>query len=322
MPRTNDLTNPIFTDLDAARAHFEAIRWPDGPYCPYCGQFGSVAKLGGKSMGPGWYHCRDCRRKFTAAVGTIYERSHIPLTTWFLATHLMCSSKKGMSAHQLSRMLGLPYKTAWFLGHRIREGMREINPTPMGGEGKTVEADETFIGGREKNKHAYQRNAGNIGGTGKEAVFSLVERGGRIRSRHVAGVSAANLKPVLTEQLDRASNLMTDGEGQYRVLGPMFAQHETVNHSIGEYVRGDAHTNTVEGYFSILKRGIVGVYHHVSETHLKRYLGEFDFLYNERSALGVEDVERATKAVKGVVGKRLTYKKPLGGQDGQGSLYA
>jgi transposase-like protein len=319
---TPNLTNPIFTNPNAARAHFEAIRWPNGPYCPYCGGFDRVAVLGGKSMGPGWYHCSDCRKKFTAAVGTIYERSHIPLTKWLLATHLLCASKKGMSAHQLGRMLGLPYKTSWFMCHRIREGMRELNPTPMGGEGMTAEADETFIGGREKNKHAYKRDAGNIGGTGKEAVFSLVERGGKVRSQHVANVSAATLKPILTEQLDRASSLMTDGEGQYRPIGPHFARHETVNHSIGEYVRGDAHTNTVEGYFSILKRGINGVYHHISATHLKRYLGEFDFRYNERSALGVEDVERATKAVKGVMGKRLTYKQPVGGTDHSDALYS
>jgi transposase-like protein len=223
MSRPTDLTNPIFTDAEAARTHFEAIRWPNGPYCPYCGVFDRVAPLGGKSMGPGWYHCKDCRKKFTAAVGTLYERSHIPMTKWLLATHLMCASKKGMSAHQLGRMLGLPYKTAWLMAHRIREGMREFSPTPMGDVGKTVEAAETFIGGREKNKHASKRTAANIGGMGKEAVFSLVERGHKVRSHHVAGVSAHNLTPILVEQLDRASNLMTDGEGQYRILGPMFA---------------------------------------------------------------------------------------------------
>jgi transposase-like protein len=320
MSRPIDLTNPIFTNLDAARCHFEAIRWPSGPYCPFCGCFDTVAQLGGTSMGPGWYHCRACRRKFTAAVGTIYERSHIPLTKWFLATHLMCASKKGMSAHQLGRMLGLPYKTAWFMAHRIREGMRELTPEPMGGEGKIIEADETFVGGKEKNKHVGKRNAGNIGGTGKEAVLSLVERGGKVRSKHVPSVNAQTLKPILEAQLDRKSTLMTDGEGQYRIIGPAFARHETVNHSIDEYVRGDAYTNTVEGYFAIFKRGIYGVFHHVSEQHLKRYLCEFDFRYNERSALGVEDVERRTKAVKGVVGKRLTYKKPLGGQDADAPL--
>ena len=189
MSRPVDLTNPIFTDLDAARAHFEAIRWPNGPYCPFCGVVDRVAALGGKSMGPGWYHCKDCRKKFTAAVGTIYERSHIPLTKWFLATHLLCSSKKGMSSHQLSRMLGLPYKTAWFMSHRIREGMRDLSPTPMGGEGKTVEADETYIGGREKNKHRVKRTSA-VGGMGKEIAFALVERGGKVRSQHVPEVSA------------------------------------------------------------------------------------------------------------------------------------
>jgi transposase-like protein len=312
MSRPVDLTNPIFTDLEAARAHFEAIRWPNGPYCPFCGVTGErVAALGGKSMGPGWYHCKDCRKKFTAAVGTIYERSHIPLTKWLLATHLMCASKKGMSAHQLGRMLGLPYKTAWFMAHRIREGMRDLNPTPMGGEGKTVEADETYIGGREKNKHAVKRKKGNIGGTGKEVAFSLVERGGKVRSHHILDVTAATLRPILVAQIDAKSFLMTDDAGQYRHMGEDFA-HQTVNHGIGEYVRGEAHTNTIEGYFSILKRGITGTYHHVSQQHLKRYLAEFDFRYNERMALDVSDAERATKAVKGVVGKRVTYQQPNG----------
>jgi len=309
MSRPVDLTNPIFTDLEAARAHFEAIRWPQGPYCPFCGVMGDrVAALGGKSMGPGWYHCKDCRKKFTAAVGSLYERSHIPLTKWFLATHLMCASKKAMSAHQLGRMLGLPYKTAWFMAHRIREGMRELNSAPMGGAGKTAEADETFVGGREKNKHAWRRDPKNLGGAGKEPVFSVVERGGKVRSQHVPDVTAKTLRPILEAQLDKGSFLMTDGEGQYRILGPMFAKHEAVNHGIGEYVRGEAHTNTIESYFAILKRGIMGTYHHVSQQHLKRYLGEFDFRYNERIALGVTDAGRATKAIKGVVGKLLTYR--------------
>jgi transposase-like protein len=311
MSATVDLTNPIFTDLEKAREHFEAIRWPNGPYCPFCGSFDRVATLGGKSMGPGWYHCKDCRRKFTAAVGTIYERSHIPMTKWLLATHLMCASKKGMSAHQLHRMIGLPYKTAWFMAHRIREGMRDLSPAPgsMGGKGKTVEADETFIGGKEKNKHRSKRNAGNIGGTGKEIAFSLVERGGRVRSQHIPDVTAKTLREILVSQLNRDTALMTDDAGQYRHMHRDF-RHETVNHGTGEYVRGEAHTNTVEGYFSILKRGITGTYHHVSQQHLKRYLAEFDFRYNERAALDVTDVERATKAVKDVVGKRVTYERP------------
>lgn len=203
MSRAVDLTNPIFTDLEAARAHFEAIRWPSGPYCPSCGRFDRIAPLGGKSMGPGWYHCKDCRRKFTAAVGTIYERSHIPLTKWFLATHLLCSSKKGMSAHQLGRMLGLPYKTAWFMAHRIGEGMRELNPAPMGGAGKVAEADETFVGGKERNRHVSKRNSKVIGGVGKEAVFSLVERGGKVQSHHVPSVNAQTLKPISWRSLIR-----------------------------------------------------------------------------------------------------------------------
>lgn len=308
MTATVDLTNPIFTDLDAAREHFEAIRWPDGTYCPFCGSYDRVAALGGTSMGPGWYHCKDCRKKFTAAVGTIYERSHVPLTKWLLATHLMCASKKGMSAHQLHRMIGLPYKTAWFMAHRIREGMRELNPTPMGGEGRTVEADETYVGGKEKNRHKSKRNKKVIGGVGKEMVFSLVERNGKVRSQHLPTINTKNLKEILTEQLNKGTAVMTDGAGQYRHVYKDFP-HEAVNHDIGEYVRGEAHTNTIEGYFSVLKRGITGTYHHVSQKHLKRYLAEFDFRYNERAKLEVTDEERTVKAVKGVVGKRVTYQQ-------------
>jgi transposase-like protein len=306
-----DLTNPIFTDPQAARKHFEAIRWPKGPYCPYCGQFETVNPLGGESMGPGWYHCKECRRKFTAAVGTIYERSHIPMTKWLLATHLMCASKKGISAHQLHRMLGLPYKTAWFMAHRIREGMRELTSTPgsMGGEGKIVEADETFIGGKEKNRHRSKRAKTRLGGSwGKEMVFSLVERKGRVRSIHTPSVSAETLRPILVEQLQASTKLVTDDAGQYRHMHRDF-EHHIVNHSAGEYVRGKAHTNTIESYFAVLKRGITGTYHHVSQKHLKRYLAEFDFRYNERLALEVSDVERAINAVKGVIGKRVTYQQ-------------
>ena len=299
-----DLTNPIFTNEDKARAYLEAQRWPDGAYCPFCGQFDAVKKLGGKSMGKGWYHCKDCRKKFTVRVGTLYERSHIPLHKWLLATHLMCASKKGMSAHQLHRMLGITYKSAWFMAHRIREGMRDIKPDPVGGQNKVIEADETWVGGKSKNR-AFKPPPP------KEAVFSLVEREGKVRSFHVPAVSAKTLRPILVSHADRKSYLMTDESGVYTKAGREYSGHGTVNHSINEYVRGGFwHTNTVENYFSIFKRGINGVYHHVSQQHLKRYLCEFDFRYNERSGLGTNDAARAEKAIKGIVGKRLTYRRP------------
>jgi transposase-like protein len=303
-----NLQNPIYTDENAAREHLEGLQWPDGPTCPHCGSVENITKLAGKSTRPGVYKCNACRKPFSVTVGTLFERSHIPLTKWLLATDLMVASKKGMSAHQLHRMLGITYKTSWFMCHRIREAMRELNPGPLGGEGKTVEADETYIGGKEKNKHRRKRTSG-VGGVGKESVFALVERGGSVRSQHVPEVNAKTLRPILMAHVDRKSFLMTDDAGQYRVMGPEFARHESVNHSIEEYVRGEAHTNTVENYFSILKRGITGTYHHVSQKHLKRYLGEFDFRYNERVALGVNDSQRATKALKGIQGKRLTYRR-------------
>lgn len=303
-----DLTNPIFTDENKAREHFEATRWPNGAYCPFCGQTDTVKKLGGKSMGPGWYHCSDCRRKFTALVGSVMERSHIPLTKWLLAMHLMCASKKGISAHQLHRMLGITYKSAWFMAMRIREAMREPleDQGAMGGGGKAVEIDETYVGGKESNKPLAKRK--NKGAQGKEPVFAIVERHGRVRSMHLPKVTSATLRPILLAHIDDKSVVMTDDAGHYRNLGRDF-EHEAVNHSIEEYVRGEAHTNTIESYFSILKRGINGTYHHVSQHHLKRYLGEFDFRYNERSKLGVEDAERAAKAPLGTVGKRVTYQE-------------
>lgn len=308
-----DLTDPIFTDEETARRHFEAQRWPDGPICPHCGVVGEATEMQGKSHRPGLYNCRACDRPFTATIGTIFERSHIPMHKWLLAIRLMASSKKGISAHQLYRMLGFgSYRTAWFMAHRIRESMRELHPAdfgPIGGEGKTVEADTTYVGGKERNKHRKKRNADHIGGVGKEAVFSLVERGGRVSSHHMAAVSAKTLRPILNAHLKdgKKTALMTDGEGQYRILVDMFGSHDFVNHGIGEYVRGNVHTNTVESYFATLKRGINGTYHHVSQQHLKRYLGEFDFRHNERMALGVNDSERAEKVLRGTVGKRLTY---------------
>jgi transposase-like protein len=315
-----DLTARIYHDDEAARTHFEAIRWPNGPECPHCGVVGEATELKGKSTRPGVYKCRACRKPFSATVGTLFERSKIPLCKWLLAVHLMTASKKGISAHQLYRMLGFgSYRTAWFMAMRIRESMRELFPEargPMGGEGKTVEIDETFVGGKERNKHASKRKHLGTGGIGKEAVFSLVERGGRVQSHHVANVTAKTLRPILFAQVDRKSDLMTDEGPGVTTAGREFARHQTVNHGAGEYVRGDAHTNTIEGYFSIFKRGITGTYHHISPKHLKRYLAEFDFRYNEREALGVTDTERAVKAIEGVRGKRLTYRQPDGRADG------
>jgi transposase-like protein len=315
-----NLSNPIFHNEEKARVWLEAERWPHGPVCPFCNSRDHVkilppARSKASKAHPegitqnGWYHCNSCRKRFTVRVGTLYERSHIPLHKWLFASHLLSSSKKGMSAHQLWRMLGFgSYRTAWFMAHRIREGMRETNPSPLGGKGKTVEIDESFVGGLEKNKHRRKRKHKGTGGVGKEAVFSLVERGGRVRSHHIPAVNAKTLRPILRAQLHGATFVMTDESGAMKRVGREFARHESVNHSIGEYVRGDAHTNTIEGYFSIMKRGINGVYHHVSQQHLKRYLAEFDFRYNERMKLGVSDSDRTAKAIRGIVGKRLTYR--------------
>jgi transposase-like protein len=235
MTDTVSLTDPIFTDETAAREHFEAIRWPDGPVCPHCGATGETAtQLGGKSHRTGLYQCNACREPFTVKMGSVMESSHISYRKWALAFHLMASSKKGMSAHQLHRMLGVTYKTAWFLAHRIREAMREINPEQLGGEGKFVEADETFTGGKAKNR-AYASPPP------KEAVMALVERGGKVRSYHVPEVTAATLKPIIVDAIAKDTHFRTDESGVYWKVGEEFASHKTVIHSIGEYVRGDAY---------------------------------------------------------------------------------
>ena len=298
------LSQPHFHNEAAAIARLEAIVWPQGPFCPRCGGFDRITTVkGGRA---GLRRCGPCKREFTVTVGTIFERSHVRLHKWFQAAHLMASSKKGISAHQLHRTLKVTYKTAWFMEHRLREAMRELHPDiPLGGEGKTVEIDETYIGGKEKNKHLRKRH-GLGGGVGKEIVFSLVERGGRVRSNHVPSVSAKTLRPILDAQLDAASFVMSDDGGAR--IAHEFPGHQSVNHSIREYVRGEVHTNTIEGFFSIMKRGVTGVYHHVSPQHLKRYLAEFDFRYNERAALGISDEARADRLVRGIVGKRLMYK--------------
>ncbi|MCC6983898.1 MAG: IS1595 family transposase [Bauldia sp.] len=305
------LSDAHFHDEAAAYRWVEARVWPEGPVCPHCGSFGRIGALKGKSTRHGVYKCYDCRKPFTVKVGTIFEDSHVAMHLWLQAIYLMCSSKKGVSTNQLHRTLGVTLKTAWFMSHRIREAMRELNPTePMGGEGKYVEIDETYIGGKEKNKHASKRHSMG-GGMGKEIVFALVERGGKVRSHHVSTVTGETLWPILKGQIDADTTVMSDDGGAR--LSKRFEKHATVNHGIGEYVRGEAHTNTIEGYFSIMKRGINGVYHHVSPEHLKRYLAEFDFRYNHRVALGVNDRERTEKAVLGIVGKRLTYQTTRAG---------
>jgi transposase-like protein len=307
----SDFSNPIFHDETKAREWLEARLWPEGPICQKCGVVDQATLMQGKSHRAGLYQCNACREPFTVTVGTLYERSHVPLHKWLGATHLMMASKKGMSALQISRMIGVTYKTAWFLCHRIRESLREHDQTPLGGEGMTVEADETYVGGKEKNRHRAKRSSKVIGGVGKEMVFSLVERNGRVRSQHMTDISAKNLRPILEAQIADASKtrFMTDSEGQYRLVAPMFKSHEVVNHGIGEYVRGDVTTNAVESYFAILKRGVVGTFHHVSAQHLKRYVGEFDYRYNTRVALGYDDAMRFNESIPGIVGKRLTYRR-------------
>ena len=297
-----DLTNPIFTDADKAREHLEAVQWPNGPVCPHCGEAERVKRLTGKSTRAGLIQCNACLKNFTVTVGTVFERSKIALNKWLLATYLLSSSKKGMSAHQLHRMLGVTYKTAWFMCHRIREAMKGNGTDgPLGGPNTVVEADETYVGGKARNR-AYRAPAD------KKAVVALVERDGHVRSFHVANVNAKTLRPLIVTHVDRASHLMTDESMVYTRVGREFAGHTTVIHSANEYVRkgGFAHSNTAENFFSIFKRGVIGTYHHMSEAHLGRYTAEFDFRYNTRK---ITDGERADTVLSGIAGKRLTYRR-------------
>jgi transposase-like protein len=295
-----DITAPRFTNADAAREHLEALHWPNGPICPHCGS-DDATRLEGKKHRAGLVQCNACREQFTVTVGTVFERSKVPLHKWLLCNHLLCASKKGMSAHEIHRLLGVTYKTAWFMCHRIRAAMTPMNPGPLGGPDKVVEADETYVGGKAKNRAFRAPRA-------KQAVVALVERDGNVASFHVANVTANELRPLIVTTVHRSSHLMTDESGVYTRVGREFNGHSTVNHSANQYVTtgGFKHSNTVENFFSIFKRGVIGTYHHMSEAHLSRYCAEFDFRYNSRKA---NDSERADAALLGAAGKRLTYRR-------------
>ncbi len=302
---TSILSAPHFHNEDAAFAYVEAELWPNGPVCPHCGNVDAdrIGRLQGKSSRPGLRKCYACRKTFTVRVGSIFEDSHFPLHLWLQVIQLISASKKGLSTRQIQRVFKCSMKTAWFLMHRIREIMKrddDLFQSPMGGEGKTLEADWTYVGRRPGTKV-------NAGSGHMNSVFALVERDGSVRSFHLPNVQANNLRAVLAVHADRDSHFMTDEARAFTGIGWNFASHGTVKHSTDEYVRGDVHTNTIEGFFSILKRGVYGTYQHVSEAHLHRYLAEFDFRYSNRERLGVDDVQRAALAVKGAKGRRLTY---------------
>ena len=317
-----NLTDSKFHDENAARDWFESYRWPHGVTCVHCGG-GRPARMGrnpgpkGRSARADLFHCPDCRGQFTVRTGQVMERSHIPLTKWCLGFHLMASSKKGVSAHQLMRTLDVAYNTAWFMAHRIREAMGEKNPSPIGGEGEIVEADETYHGSKEIPIPSPQRRgrpftkSGKSGGAQKRAIVALVERGGEARAFAMTGkrVNAENVREILMAHVDRASRLHTDESPIYTGVGAEFAKHETVCHARKEYVRGDVTTNSAEGFFGVFKRGFTGIYQHCGEQHFQRYVDEYTFRYNNRSRLGVEDSERAVRAFQGAEGKRLTWRR-------------
>lgn len=302
------LNQPHFQDATKAREWLEALLWPNGPVCPHCGVIGGHYALTGKGHRPGLWMCKDCREQFTITVGTVFERSKIKLNVWLQAVFLICSSKKGISSHQLHRTLDVTYKTAWFMSHRIREAFKNGSPSPLGGGGKIVEADETYFGTIKGRR--YQGGADH-----KHKILALVERDGSTRSFHIANVDQRNLKPILQSQIAKDTHLMTDGALHYREPGKDFLRHESVNHTQGEYARKSkvkgivAHTNTVESFFGLLKRGLVGTYHHVSEAHLQRYVTEFDFRFTHRTSQGVNDAQRTNTALRQIVGKRLTYRR-------------
>jgi len=303
------LSQKHLQDEEAAYAWVEARVWPEGPVCPHCAEKARVSKMQGKATRFGLYKCYACRKQFRVTVNTIFEKSHVALHLWLQAFYLVAGSKKGISSNQLHRTLGVTLKTAWFMSHRIREAMRagSLSP-PMGGNGGAVEVDETYLHLTDAARDLQARGVKVVRRGMHRVILTLVERGGDARSFHVETASSGTLLPIVQENIAKEALIVTDDAAYYRFLKKRGHKHEKVNHSQEEWVRGTIHTNTVEGYFSIFKRGMKGVYQHCSEKHLHRYLAEFDFRYNNRVKLGVNDEQRASKAVAGVVGKRLTYR--------------
>lgn len=303
---TSVLSAPHFQDEGAAFDYVEAHLWPQGPVCPHCGEWERIGRLNGKTTRPGLRKCYACRKPFTVRIGSIFEDSHFPLHLWLQVIHLMCCSKKGISSRQVQRMFQCSMKTAWHLTHRVRLAMTNDGEAgPLGGMGKHVEADEVYYGNKPDRK--VRRGTGH-----KRVIVSLVERGGEVRSFHVDTANIPTVRKIIDENVDKASTLNTDEAAMYTPVGKEFAGHQVVHHGKKEYLRGDAYTNTIEGYFSIFKRGMIGVYQQCSEKHLHRYLAEFDFRYSARQKLGVNDQQRTARAVMGGKGKRLTYETTRG----------
>ena len=306
------LSDRHFHDEAAAYKFVEARIWPNGAVCPHCGGTDRNSPMKGKSTRIGTYKCYDCRKPFTVKIGTIFEASHVKLNLWLQAIFLMASSKKGISSNQLHRTLGVTLKTAWFMSHRLREAMREGGLGPLGGNGLIVEVDETYYGPTKEKRTVTTSGrpftkSGRSGVSNKRAILGLIERGGMVRTFHVASATKENVAKLVNENVSHESMLFTDESRLYPAIGAKFLDHMTVKHSAGEYVRGGVHTNTIENFFSVFKRGMRGTYQHCAEKHLHRYLAEFDFRHNRRVAYGVNDIARADAILGGVVGKRLTY---------------
>jgi transposase-like protein len=301
----SNLTAPQFTDETAAIAHLEASRWPDEVNCPHCGST-NVHRMGGKTQA-GMFLCNDCRDKFTGRTGTVMERSKIPVHKWLLAIHLMSASKKGMSAHQLHRMLGITYKSAWFLAHRIREAMRDDKPSPLGSSGGAVQADETYYGNSSKRAKHYKKGLSQ-----KMAVIGLVDQNsGKVRAFAIKSATADTVGMIVRTHVPRKAVLVTDESRLYTETGLEYSEHQKVHHTSRKYVNKDGYTtNHVENFFGVFKKGMVGVYHFCGEQHLQRYLDEFSFRYSNRSGVGINDNTRAAMTLKGIEGKRLTYRSP------------